>query len=176
MLPFIWRSYFMLLSSPVNLWCRYIISLALTSQGCVHKYVNNYGSILGTLLLLLLLLRRSWMFVACLRFWSGDRTILHRSQWHWRPFPEPLRMEYGYKYLNNAIMQLLLERICSLIKDIMLCKSWTGLILPISLHVGILFVSRGEYAVAGISNRSRLLLLQEQRDCQSRRRWHLHWY
>ncbi len=79
------------------LWCRYI--LALTNQGCVHKYVN-FGSILG----LFLLLRRSWMFVACLRFWSGDRTILYKSQWHWRPFPEPLRMEYRYKYLDNVIM------------------------------------------------------------------------
>ncbi len=80
------------------LWCRYI--LASTSQGCVHKYVNNFGSTLG----LLLLLRRSWMFVACLRFWSGDRTIFYKSQWHWRPFPEPLRMEYRYKYLDNVIM------------------------------------------------------------------------
>jgi hypothetical protein len=30
--------------------------------------------------------------------------------------------------------------------------------------------------VAGISNRSRLLLLQEQRDWKSRGRWHPHWY
>jgi hypothetical protein len=56
------------------------------------------------------------------------------------------------------------ERICTLIMDIMFCKSWIGLILPFSLLVGNIFVGRVEYAVAGISNRSRLLLLQEQRD------------
>jgi hypothetical protein len=71
-------------------------------------------------------------------------------------------MEYRYKYLDNVIMLAL--RAHMYLDNGMFCKSWIGLILPFSLLVGNIFVGRVEYAVAGISNRSRLLLLQEQRD------------